>query len=71
VRTASLEFKWQGTDTPLTFKILNNKGTVVLEEPAAAGHYLCRQPLSPGRYYWKLENSEELLWVGRFIVPNR
>jgi hypothetical protein len=71
MRTAEIQFKWQGVDTPLIFKILNNSGEMVLQAPAVTGQYTCRKALSPGVYYWKLENSDELLWIGKFIIPVR
>jgi len=55
--------------TSLTIKIYNNKGDKVFEEENMT-IVKCKisKKLSPGLYYWKLEKSDDLMYVGKFIV---
>lgn len=55
---------------PLTLKIINNKNAVVYEYPLGMNgcEFVFKQNLSPGLYYWKLENQDDLLHIGKFFV---
>lgn len=54
----------------LTLKIINNKNAVVYEYPLGVNgcEFVFKQHLSPGLYYWKLENQDDLLHIGKFFV---
>jgi len=55
---------------PLTLKIINNKNAVVYEYPLGVNgcEFVLKQNLPPGLYYWKLENQDDLLHIGKFFV---
>jgi hypothetical protein len=62
-------FRWRrAAGTPLTMSILDNKGHPVLKEIATDSGYTLKRRLTPGLFYWKLENESELLYVGKFLV---
>lgn len=68
---SNIVFSWtppvQGS---LTLKIINNKNAVVYEYPLGVNgcEFVFKQNLSPGLYYWKLENQDDLLHIGKFFV---
>ncbi len=70
--TVPIVFRWQNKDASVRYlKILNNKGMVVAQGQPTANQWLFTQPLSPGRYYWKLESEDEVVYWGRFFIPLR
>lgn len=65
----SLRFSWRSPDSEkLYLKILNNKGSELFAFTVESNQYLFSQKLKPGLYYWKLENEDDLLFVGKFVV---
>jgi len=69
----TIKFKWEinVTDT-LNLKITNNKGKELFNYKDLKRNKLrFNKNLNPGRYYWKLETTEELIYVGRFYVFKR
>ena len=62
-------FNWEGTEEkPLDLIILNNRAEEVVQYQATQNPYEMKLKLKPGLYYWKLENSRDLLCMGKFIV---
>jgi hypothetical protein len=62
-----ISFRWEADATDWKLKIYNNRGKVLLEQPAAAG-LKWMAPELPGLYYWSLENEADLQYVGKFAV---
>ncbi len=56
----------------LTLKIINNKNAVVYEYPLGVNgcEFVFKEDLPSGLYYWKLENQNDLLHIGKFFVKN-
>jgi len=67
-------FKWViETEQKLYLKILNNKEDVLFQFTIPKNKLLfniTEYELDSGLYYWKLENYEELLHIGKFFVMN-
>jgi hypothetical protein len=62
-------FNWAADgDVSLTLSVLTNKDSIVHTVRAATLPYVLRRSLTPGLYYWKLENREEVVFVGKFLV---
>ena len=62
-------FSWKGEGRkPLTLSIMNNKGETVLTENVPPSQFVLKRRLTPGLYYWRIENKSELLHVGKFYV---
>lgn len=70
VENGKIRFEWQADEPgPFYLKILNNRGRDVVAIETEQHRVVVTQKLSPGLYYWKLETREELLFLGKFIVP--
>jgi len=62
-------FAWKAsTDQPLSLAILNNRAAEVFRIAVTGDRFLLERRLIPGLYYWKLEEEDELLYLGRFLV---
>jgi hypothetical protein len=62
-------FSWKRiSHSPLTLKIINNKNEEFFDHLIKENKYLLKRRLSPGLYYWKLENKNDLLYIGKFFV---
>ena len=65
-------FAWQGgAGGKLAIKILNNREEEVQNFAPVENRFVFRkvkQALSPGLYYWKLEDENDLIYVGKFFV---
>jgi len=67
--TSPIHFSWKrGFVKPHTLKIVNNKNNVLYKYPVQGSSFDFKGKLRPGLYYWKLENRNELLYVGKFFV---
>jgi len=65
----NIQFQWEEIgEEPLSLKILNNRGEELFSSTQTNHHYIFKQNLNPGLYYWKMESDEELLFVGKFLV---
>ncbi len=64
-----LEWNCSVKDT-FTVIILDNKGQVVFTDTARGGVLTVSRKLPKGLYYWKLENSEDLLAIGKFNISD-
>jgi len=65
---SSLEIRYQeaGADT-LFFVLLNNLGTILLEEKVTSPYSLSMQ-FPEGLYYWQLTDEEESLHTGKIFI---
>lgn len=64
----NIQFEWSSQeDVQLTLKVMGNQENVVHQEQVKNGTYKLNRPLSPGRYYWSLENEKEVLFYGAFL----
>lgn len=62
-------FKWKNhIDKKLKLKILNNRNETIhiLEVKGSSATF--NGILNPGLYYWKLEDTEDLYHVGKFLI---
>ncbi len=62
-------FKWENhIDKKLKLKILNNRNETIhiLEVKGSSATF--NGMLDPGLYYWKLEDTEDLYHVGKFLI---
>lgn len=64
-------FQWRAdADDRLTLKILSNKEQTLQTISVRGSRYVFSQKIPPGLYYWKLENKDELLHLGKFLVKD-
>jgi hypothetical protein len=62
-------FDWKSEGSaPLLLTVLTNGDSLVHRSRIARVPYVFRKSLAPGLYYWKLENDEEMVFVGKFFV---
>ncbi len=62
-------FQWKAdADDRLTLKILSNKEKTLQTISVRGSRYVFLQKIPPGLYYWKLEDKDELLYLGKFFV---
>jgi hypothetical protein len=71
VLTIPIQFSWKNEFlTPHTLKIVNNMNDLLFQYPVKGNSFEFREKLHPGLYYWKIENQNELLYVGKFFIGN-
>lgn len=66
-----ITFAWQGGGEKLAVKILDNREEELQSFSAVESRFVFREvkkALPPGLYYWKLEDENDLLYVGKFYV---
>ncbi len=62
-------FVWENhIDKNLELKILNNLNETLFKSKAYGSRVEFNGNLSPGLYYWKLEDKENLYHVGKFLI---
>ncbi len=62
-------FMWENhIDKHLELKILNNLNETLFKAKAEGSRVEFKGDLSPGLYYWKLEDRENLYHVGKFMI---
>lgn len=62
-------FQWKAdADGWLTLKVLSNKERTLHTISVRGSRYVFSQKFPAGLYYWKLENKDELLYLGKFLV---
>lgn len=62
-------FSWKKSTQPiLILKIINNQNEVFYNYSVSGNRFIFKQKLSPGLYYWKLENKNDLLYIGKFFI---
>lgn len=68
----SVEFSWElNSGGKLNIKILDNNEKVIANSENLDGKFsldVNAEGLTTGLYYWKLENSDDLMYVGRFYI---
>jgi hypothetical protein len=69
--SGEMRFSWQGRNIgDMHLQILDNRENTVYKTTTNRTSYLYDvSDLDPGIYYWRLETDEELVYVGKFIVP--
>lgn len=69
VQQGAIRFSWVNAfEKSHTLKILNNRNDVLYAFPVSGDFLEIEAKLMDGLYYWKLENENELLHVGKFFV---
>jgi hypothetical protein len=64
-----IEFDWKGySATDVTLTILDNRAASVYTAQVTALPFVAGTTLPAGLYYWKIQNSAELMHVGKFRV---
>ncbi len=61
-------FRWKRYEKRVTIKILSNKELTLVSSTLSGDSFTSPKKFAPGLYYWKLETTEELLFVGKFLV---
>jgi len=62
-------FMWENhIDKNIYLKILNNLNETLFKFKAEGSRVEFKGDLAPGLYYWKLEDSENLYHVGKFLI---
>jgi hypothetical protein len=65
----NIVFNWESfASKPIQLKILNNENDILFEYSIQTNTFVLEETLSPGLYYWKLENQTDLLYVGKFFI---
>lgn len=73
-QTTPITFSWSGnledlSETTVNFIVMDNNESIVFSDMGIVGNqYQFTGKLPPGLYYWTLENAEESLYTGRFII---
>ncbi len=67
-----IAFAWkQTTPGPVTFKVIDNKNRMACQYEVRGGKFTLKEHLGPGLYYWKLEDHEDLLYIGKFFIKKK
>ena len=67
--TNDILFQWEEIEyQPVYLKIINNKGEQLFTYTVDDDQYRFKEKLSPGLYYWKIENDDDVLRIGRFFI---
>jgi hypothetical protein len=61
-------FRWNSIGRPVTLKILSNTETTILTSTVNDSIFITSKKIVPGVYYWKLEENDELLYLGKFVI---
>ena len=65
----NITFAWEQTEhQSIHLIIFNNRGDDIFNTVVEDAVFKYSDPLDPGLYYWKLENEDELLYLGKFFV---
>lgn len=71
VHKGKITFAWEPfSGDPVQLKILNNKSQILFRYTLKKNRFTLGEKLTPGLYYWKLESSSDLLYVGKFFIRN-
>ena len=64
-----VSFEWVAEATgPFSIEILSNKDSTLYAGVIASRRFVFKRKLTPGVYYWKLTNKNDLLYVGKFLA---
>lgn len=62
-------FRWQESiDEKIELIIYNNNEQIILEKFVTNFDYTFNKKIPPGLYYWKLESSEDLIYINKFSI---
>jgi len=68
-RAPKIEFSWKGySGNDITLTIMDNKGKSIYKSQVGALPFAVERAFPAGLYYWKIQNSAELMHVGKFRV---
>ena len=68
-KTQNIEFSWKGySGNDVTLTIIDNKGKNIFSSRVDTLPFVTGRVLPVGLYYWKIQNSAELMHVGKFRV---
>ena len=63
-----VRFRWSPAEESMLLRIVSNKEREVFRKEGVRGNVTVTTAFRPGLYYWKLENDEGLVHIGRFFV---
>lgn len=63
-----ITFRWITAARQVKLKILSNKEIPLMTAIVAADSFIVTKKFDPGLYYWKLEEEDELLFIGKFFI---
>ncbi len=65
----AIDFAWaESSNQRLFLYLLNNRGEEVHKAILVANRFQLQLDLPAGLYYWKLENEDDLLYIGKFSL---
>ncbi len=69
--TSPVYFKWK-TDVrpPFELKLFNNSGDLIYRDSVTVYSLSVKKTLKPGLYYWQIDDKNDLLFTGKFIVKS-
>lgn len=66
-----ITFSWDLENSEFLYiTILNNREEIISRQQTSVAEHREAGISMPGLYYWKLENEQELLYVGKFYIDN-
>lgn len=69
---SDIDFTWKLTNPgPVTFKIIDNRNRETCQYEVRGGRFTLKERLGPGLYYWKLEDHQDLLYIGKFFIKKK
>lgn len=69
---SDIVFSWKPpAPGALTLKIIDNMDEQTYEYEVTGSRFVLKERLSPGLYYWKLEDHQDLLYIGKFFVKKK
>lgn len=67
-----INFAWKlTTPGPVTFKVIDNRNREACHYEVRGGRFTLKEHLGPGLYYWKLEDHQDLLYIGKFFIKKK
>ena len=69
---SDIVFSWKlAAQGAVTLKIIDNMDEENYEYEVIGGRFVLKERLSPGLYYWKLEDHQDLLYIGKFFIKKK
>gem|GEM_PF-1247966 len=69
---SDIAFAWKLTNPdPVTFKIIDNRNRETCQYEVRGGRFTLKEHPGPGLYYWKLEDHQDLLYIGKFFIKKK
>jgi hypothetical protein len=63
-------FNWQSVTNQLSLVIFDNQGIEIFRKKVSPP-FNYKENLPEGLYYWQLENEEDLVFVGKFVIKQQ